>query len=156
MPADFYTPLSTAPRLLLEVGLRPAQGERFQPTGFADLGAAQYTTPAGKKMLLVESAQSVANRLERAVIDGDSVDLRSELSGLPYVRVELTGQGQGIATSSLVEAHRLNSPFIVTHRTFAEAFKERSGYKKGQAISWPRAAAAHIHREDQAGCQVPG
>ena len=142
MSADFYSALERSPRLLLEVGLRPAQGERFQPTGFADLGAAQYTTPGGKKMLLVESAQSVANRLERAVIDGDGVDLRGELAGVPYVRVELTGQGQGVATSSLVEAHRLNSPFIVTNRTFADAFKDKSGYKKGQVISWPRAAAA--------------
>jgi CRISPR-associated protein Csb1 len=150
MVADFFTSLEKAPRLLLDVLLRPAQGERFQPTGFADLGAAQYTTPAGKKMLLVESAQSVANRLERAVIDGDGVDLRSELDGLPYVRVELTGQGEGVATSSLVEAHRLNSPFIVTNRAFAEPFKERSGYKKGQVISWPRAAAAVFHYDPAA------
>ena len=92
MPADFLDALKDAPRLMLEAGLKPAQGDRFQPTGFADLGAAQYTTPDGRKMLLVESAQSVANRLERAVIDGDGVDLRPELKGLPYVRVELTGQ----------------------------------------------------------------
>lgn len=150
MPTDFYSSLENAPRLLLEAGLRPAQGERFQPTGFADLGAAQYTTPAGTKMLLVESAQSVANRLERAVIDGEGVDLRGELAGLPYVRVELTGQGKGVATSSLVEAHRLNSPFIVTNKTFAAAFSERSAYRKGQVISWPRAAAAVLYFDPSA------
>lgn len=142
MPADFFADLKDAPRLLLEADLKPAQGERFQPTGFADLGAAQYTTPAGKKMLLVESAQSVANRLERAVIDGDSGDLRPELDRLPYVRVELTGHGEGVSTSSLVEAHRLNSPFIVNNESFKSSFLERSGYKKGQVISWPKAAAA--------------
>jgi len=142
MPADFFAPLQDAPRLLLEAGLRPAQGDRFQPTGFADLGAAQYTTPGGVKMLLVESAQSVANRLERAVIDGDGVDLRPELAGLPYVRVDLTGEGAGVATSSLVEAHRLNSPFIVTNEVFAKPFLERSGCKKGQVIQWSKAAAA--------------
>jgi CRISPR-associated protein Csb1 len=142
MPADFFAALKDAPRLLLEAELRPAQGDRFQPTGFADLGAAQYTTPAGKKMLLVESAQSVANRLERAVVDGDGVDLRPELHGLPYVRVELTGHGEGVVTSSLVEAHRLNSPFIVTNEKFKKSFIEKSGYRKGQVISWSRAAAA--------------
>lgn len=131
MPADFYPALKNAPRLLLEAGLKPAQGDRFQPTGFADLGAAQYTTPDGTKMLLVESAQSVANRLERAVVDGDGVDLRAELKGLPYVRVDLTGQGAGVATSSLVEAHRLNSPFIVMNEAFAKPFLEKSGYRKG-------------------------
>jgi CRISPR-associated protein Csb1 len=139
---DHFTALRDAPRLLLEAGLKPAQGERFQPTGFADLGAAQYTTPAGVKMLLVESAQSVANRLERAVIDGDGVDLRPELSGVPYVRVELSGEGAGVATSSLVEAHRLNSPFIASNKDFEKQFLERSGYHKGQIISWPKAAAA--------------
>jgi CRISPR-associated protein Csb1 len=144
MPDQFIA-LRDAPRLLLEAGLKPAQGERFQPTGFADLGAAQYTTPAGVKMLLVESAQSVANRLERAAIDGDSVDVRPELAGLPYVRVELSGEGAGVATSSLVEAHRLNSPFISANKDFEKQFLERSGYRKGQLISWPKAAAAVLY-----------
>lgn len=142
---DLLDSLKDAPRLLLEAPLRPAQGDRFQPTGFADLGAAQYTTPDGRRMLLVESAQSVANRLERAVIDGEGVDLRQELAGLPYVRVELTGQGEGVATSSLVEAHRLNSPFIVTNKDFSKGFTERSQYKKGQVIKWPTAAGAVFH-----------
>lgn len=142
MPSDFFAALGEASRLLLEAELRPAQGDRFQPTGFADLGAAQYTTPDGRKMLLIESAQSVANRLERAIIDGDGVDLRAELHGIPYVRVDLTGHGEGVATSSLVEAHRLNSPFIVTNEKFFKSFMEKSGYKKGQVISWSKAAAA--------------
>lgn len=145
MPTDFYPALKNASRLLLEAGLRPAQGQRFQPTGFADLGAAQYTTPEGTKMLLVESAQSVANRLERAIVNGEGVDLRPELKGLPYVRVELTGHGQGVTTSSLVEAHRLNSPFIVTNDAFSKSFLEKSGYRKGQVIAWSKAAAAVFH-----------
>ncbi|MEZ5964171.1 MAG: type I-U CRISPR-associated RAMP protein Csb1/Cas7u [Planctomycetota bacterium] len=145
MTTDFdkeFAKLQDAPRLLLEAGLKPAQGDRFQPTGFADLGAAKYTTPANKQMLLVESAQSVANRLERAVIDGDGVDLIENLRGLPYVKVTLTGQGVGVVTSSLVEAHRLNSPFIVTNGQFATPFLAKSGYKKGQVIDWRKAAAA--------------
>lgn len=150
MAVDFFSPLQDAPRLLLEAGLKPAQGERFQPTGFADLGAAQYTTPGGMKMLLVESAQSVANRLERAVIDGEGVDLRPELEGLPYVRVELTGEGEGVATSSLVEAHRLNSPFIVTNDGFRKPFLQKSGYKKGQVIQWSKAASAVFHFDPSA------
>lgn len=54
----------------------------------------------------------------------------------------LTGQGEGVATSSLVEAHRLNSPFIVSNDGFAKLFAERSGYRKGQVIPWAKAAAA--------------
>ena len=89
MASDVFAALKSPARLLMEAGLRPAQGERFQPTGFADLGAAQYTTPSNKKMLLVESAQSVANRLERTILDGEGVDFHPHLAGLPYVRVEL-------------------------------------------------------------------
>jgi CRISPR-associated protein Csb1 len=56
------------PRLLLKALLKPLQGYRFQPTGFPDLGAALYDGPDGKRMLLVESAQSMANRLESRLL----------------------------------------------------------------------------------------
>jgi CRISPR-associated protein Csb1 len=62
--------LTSAPRLLIEAHLNPVAGDRFQPTGFADLGAAEYKRPDGTEMLLVESAQSVANRLEKTCTDG--------------------------------------------------------------------------------------
>ena len=62
--------LKDQPRLLLKATLKPLQGTRFQPTGFPDLGAAQYEALddhcRAKQMLLVESAQSMANRLEAA------------------------------------------------------------------------------------------
>ena len=57
--------LKDQPRLLLKAALQPLQGTRFQPTGFPDLGAATYDCPQGRKMLLVESAQSMANRFEQ-------------------------------------------------------------------------------------------
>lgn len=145
MSTDQIDLLRTSSRLLLEVNLKPAQGDRFQPTGFADLGAAQYTTPDGRRMLLVESAQSVANRLERAVLDDDGVNVRPAFAGLPYVLVRLKGQGDGVVTSSLVEAHRLNSPFIVSNQAFASRFKELSGYRKGQPVAWARSAAAVMY-----------
>ncbi len=96
-------------RLLLEAPLRPVQGARFQPTGFPDLGAAQFDTARGT-MLLVESAQSVANRLEATVWDGVSQTLVPEVDGLSFVRVEKDGK---FLTSSVTEAHRLNSPYIL-------------------------------------------
>lgn len=110
MPID-YTPLSDAPRLLIEATLRPLQGERFQATGFADLGAARYTLPDGTEKLLVESAQSVANRLEMACWDNAADDLISELEGLPYILVK-TPDGKRL-TNSILEAHRINSPYIL-------------------------------------------
>lgn len=71
MSLDFFA-LATAPRLLVEAKLKPLQGTRFQPTGFPNLGAATYDGPDGSRMLLVESAQSMANRLE--AVCWDSVD----------------------------------------------------------------------------------
>ena len=37
MPSQLVPP-TNQPRFLLEVALRPHQGDRFQPTGFPDLG----------------------------------------------------------------------------------------------------------------------
>lgn len=110
-------------RLLIEAELQPVQGARFQPTGFPDLGAAVFDAPDGRR-LLVESAQSMANRLEAIAWDGASQDLVPELQGLSYVRVE-RGDG-GYLTSSITEAHRLNSPYILEgkDKSFLDALKE--------------------------------
>jgi CRISPR-associated protein Csb1 len=96
--------------LLLEARLKPLQGDRFQPTGFADLGPARYTLPDGTEMLLVESAQSVANRMELACWDEAADDLIAELRGLPYIKVMDSGR---VLTNSILEAHRINSPYIL-------------------------------------------
>ncbi len=100
-------------RLLLECELRPAQGSRFQPTGFPDLGAAVFETKDGTR-LLVESAQSMANRLEAVSWDAEKQDLVGPLAGLSYVRVEK--KDGSYLTSSITEAHRLNSPYILESR----------------------------------------
>ncbi len=111
-------PLKDTPRLLMEVDLQPVQGTRFQPTGFPDLGAAEYPAPEGDgRMLLVESAQSMANRLEAVCWDETKEDWIEPLQGLPYVQVR-DKEGK-ILTSSVLEAHRLNSPYIVN----ADGFK---------------------------------
>lgn len=106
-----YGKLKTAPRLLVEARLRPLQGHRFQPTGFADLGPARYTLPDGTEMLLVESVQSVANRMELACWDQATDDLIGGLKGLPYIRVRRPNNGA--LTNSVLEAHRINSPYIL-------------------------------------------
>jgi CRISPR-associated protein Csb1 len=106
-----FNTLQDQPRLLLKAALRPIQGTRFQPTGFPDLGAATYDGPNGKKMLLVESAQSMANRLEAVCWDTVADDWVKPLKGLPVVKVK-DKAGKPL-TNSLLEAHRLNSPYIL-------------------------------------------
>lgn len=106
--------LEEQPRLLLEAQLRPIQGKRFQPTGFPDLGTAKYEAPGvnGKvDMVLVESAQSMANRLEAVCWDASRDKVVDVLDGMPYVHVDLWEQGQ--TTNSIIEPHRLNSPYIL-------------------------------------------
>lgn len=140
-----FETLKNAPRMLMEAELKPIQGNRFQPTGFADLGAAVYERADGMRMLLVESAQSVANRLEAACLEGGvGPGLIKELEGLPYVRVKLTGVTE-TETSSLVEAHRLNSPYIISNEEFQKRFVDKAKYAKGKPLDWKSIAAAFFH-----------
>lgn len=105
--------LAADSRLLIEADLRPVQGHRFQPTGFPDLGAATYQNPDGVDMLLVESAQSMANHLEGVCWDAAEDDLVQVLAGLPYVRVHVPATRGKDYTTSILEFHRLNSPYIM-------------------------------------------
>ena len=117
--------LTGQPRLLMEARLKPVQGTRFQPTGFPDLGAAVYDAPGengnSAQMVLVESAQSVANRLESVCWDNATASLYSAVEGMPYVSVTLWDSGD--TTNSLLEAHRLNSPYIINDDGFAQRFR---------------------------------
>ncbi len=131
-----WTKLENAPRVLLVAELVPAQGDRFQPTGFADLGAAQYARPDGKEMLLVESAQSVANRLEKTCLDGDGPDLATELKGLPYVVATLSGAGDSVRTSSLIEAHRIGSPYFLHNKEFKDKLAKEMKYNPKRPLDW--------------------
>jgi CRISPR-associated protein Csb1 len=117
------TALKDQPRLLLKAILQPIQGTRFQPTGFPDLGAATYDGPDGRKMLLVESAQSMANRLEAVCWDTVADDWVTPLKGLPVVKVK-DKAGKSL-TNSVMEAHRLNSPYILEgkDKSFLEKLK---------------------------------
>ena len=136
-----FSSLTNVPRLLLEQELRPVQGERFQPTGFSDLGAAEYRLHDGRRMLLVESAQSIANHLEKTCVAESGCDVIPELSGLPYVKAKLRGATE-TETSSLIEAHRINSPFIISDTGFQASFVEQAAYEKGKPVDWRKAAAA--------------
>jgi CRISPR-associated protein Csb1 len=75
-------------------------------------------------MLLVESAQSMANHLEKVCWDEATDDVRQVLAGMPYVRVKLWGSGQ--TTNSILEAHRLNSPYIMGDGAFKEDLREKA------------------------------
>ncbi len=139
MPLNFEA-LATNPRLLLEAQLQPLQGTRFQPTGFPNLGAATYDGPNGERMLLVESAQSMANRLETVCWNKPADDWVSPLTGLPLVKVVKKTKGKDgketeePLTNTVLEAHRLNSPYILEGKdksVFAVLKKELAEMDEG-------------------------
>jgi len=119
------SPLDPVQRLLFEIPLVPLQGHRFQPTGFPSLGAATFQTGKGTS-LLVESAQSMANRLELTCWDDARQDLKSELYGLSHVRVLRNGR---FLTDTILESHRLNSPYLIVNsdKTFLDKLKSELG-----------------------------
>ena len=133
-----FEALANEPRLLIEARLRPVQGSRFQPTGFPDLGAAEYDAGDGTRMVLLESAQSMANRLESVCWDEGAGDLVPALQGLPYVKSRVAA---GVETNSILEAHRLNSPYIKNSGGFA-AIEEAIGYVGGTPFDRRKLASA--------------
>jgi CRISPR-associated protein Csb1 len=62
-------------------------------------------------MLLVESAQSMANRLETVCWDRAADDWVAPLKGLPLVKV-VDNKGKPL-TNTVLEAHRISSPYIL-------------------------------------------
>ena len=133
-PLIDYSSLSGYPRLLTEAILKPVQGTRFQPTGFPNLGHAAYEAPDGVgQVVLVESAQSMANRLEAVCWDEVADDWVEPLRGLPLVKVvDVNGEP---LTNSLLEAHRLNSPYILEgkDKSVLNILKERlASMKEGR------------------------
>lgn len=146
--ADKLTPIFEAlagqPRLLIEAELKPVQGDRFQPTGFPDLGAATYKRPDGTPMLLVESAQSMANRMEAVCWDEAEDRIAAPLANLPHVVVDLGG---GMTTSSVQEAHRLNSPYIINNEGLGGAIKAEVGDAESGVLDIRKLARAVFSRD---------
>jgi CRISPR-associated protein Csb1 len=134
----------TTYRSVLEVELVPLAGSLFQPTGFPDLGAAEFKEPSGVDALLVESAQSVANWLESTTWDPARTEPAQALTALPYVRiVNLDG---AFLSSSRLEAHRLASAYVmdgkVEEKEGRDWLQERLGLFKGLPLDYRVVARA--------------
>lgn len=135
--------MSTVSRTKLIVGLAPVVGERFQPTGFPDLGAATFERAGvDGEQLLVESVQSMANHLEGTTWDTATNEPPAAVSALPYVRVvDVDGE---FLTSSRLEAHRLASAYMleatVDGSDVLSSWAERFGLVRGKPLDGRRVA----------------
>lgn len=148
------TALDKSERLLFAIGLAPLQGQRFQPTGFPGLGAATYQTPRGRS-LLVESCQSMANRLETIVWDSARNDVVPPLQGVSHVRVN-RADGKTFLTDTILEAHRLNSPYLLEEPSkafFGELKASLGGLETGPV---DRGRLAQVLLEYDAGSLLHG
>lgn len=121
-------------RLLFAIPLKPLLGRRFQPTGFPGLGAATYRTAQGDS-LLVESAQSMANRLELTVWDEAKNDVKEALQGISHVRINRPDGT--FLTDTILESHRLNSPYLMkeSSKTFFTTLQHELGVMTTGPIS---------------------
>ena len=132
-------------RTVLEAELEPLAGSLFQPTGFPDLGAAEFKSAAGNAdSLLVESAQSLANWLEGTTWDSARAAQVADLSVLPYVRI--VSPEDVFLSSSRLEAHRLASAYVmdgtIDDVAGREWLAERLGLVKGRPLDYRAVARA--------------
>jgi CRISPR-associated protein Csb1 len=146
--------LSDEPRLILKAKLAPTAGSTFQPTGFPDLGPAEFTRPGSNgegshSALLVESVQSLANHLES--MGWDKVEQRpvDVLAALPYIEVR-DAEGRFL-TSSRLEPHRLAGAYIrkatIDDENGDEWLIKKVGVEDGRPTDW-RSLYAAIFRLD--------
>lgn len=131
--------LAREPRLIVDVRLTPLAGSVFQPTGFPDLGAATFQRPGDKPALLVESVQSMTNRLEEVGWDAPSKKPIEPLKELPYVEV-VSSNGGDFLTSSRLEPHRLAAAYVrdaaIDGSRGTEWIGERLQLRKGRPLDW--------------------
>lgn len=140
--------LSKEPRLVLRAKLEPTAGSAIQPTGFPDLGAAEFERPDGnggtEDAILVESVQSMANHLESVGWDPVEQGPVRALASLPYIAVN-DSEGRFL-TSSRLEPHRLAGAYIRQAKIDGKGGDEwliaRAGVEKGHPTDWRSLYAA--------------
>lgn len=132
--------LNRATRLVIRADWTPIQSDRFQPTGFPNLGPAQYRLPDGTDVVVVESPQSMVNRLEGLSWDVQRARPIALWQGLPWVEV-VDAAGHHL-TSSREEPHRLfgawlrDSTLASTGQGWIPYLIQAFGLREGRALDW--------------------
>lgn len=139
--------LENEPRLILDVQLSPAVGSAIQPTGFPDLGPAEFERPqadGAQRALLVESVQSVANHLEAIGWSRDDQRPAATLATLPYIDVR--DSEDRFLTSSRLDPHRLAGAYVknagLDGTSVGDWMIERLEVEEGVPLDWRAIYAA--------------
>lgn len=137
--------LMEEPRFVVDAALAPVSGSTFQPTGFPDLGAAEFERPDGSIAVLVESVQSLTNHFEAIGWDAHARRPIALLEALPYIEV-VAGSDEALLTTSREEPHRLAAAYVRDSTIEGEGgtawIANRLGLTAGRPLDWP-----HIYRE---------
>ena len=141
-------------RIFITAELEPSSGDpRIQPTGFPDLGPVLYADPAEKHGLicLIESEASMANRLEEVCLDNKyEGTLRSELAGLPYIKLTADGTPDGtFVTASTIDGHRFASEYIMGSHLIQAGSEPAAAQSVDPAASTADASMARGKRKAQ-------
>ena len=138
-----YGHIKSESRILIEVSLKPIQGNRFQPTGFPNLGHATYKLPKdGTDALLLESVQSMANRLEQVCLEDDTSKLVGVLDGMPFITVT---QDNKTITNSILASHRASSAYILEgeDKSMENEIKKQLGLEKNTEVNLETMSKLH-------------
>lgn len=132
---------------LITARLELTNGRFLQPTGFPDIGACIYRDKEGKRWCLVESEQSMANRLEAVCMKDPGVWV-DDLKGLPVMAVR--DPNGALLTTNLCEPHRVASSYVLegktdSGKTLKDIFEEKLGLVDG-GNSWPMGKRGELEK----------
>lgn len=139
MSKDILAEMYACDRVLITARLEPTNGRFLQPTGFPDIGACIYRDGSGARRCLVESEQSMANRLEGVCTKDPGVWV-DELGHLPVIKVR-DANGDALLGTNLTLSHRIASSYVLEGtydggQTVKALLEERFGLTNG-GDSWP-------------------
>lgn len=125
-------------RVVITASLNLTNGHFLQPTGFPDIDVCIYRDQEGRRRCLVESEQSMSNRLEAVCMKSPGVWV-DDLKGLPLIVVK-NKDGHLLATN-LTEPHRIASSYILEGKRAGNAdmralFAAKLGLRDGGDF-WP-------------------
>jgi len=126
-------------RVAITASLKLTNGQFLQPTGFPDIDACIYRDKEGRRWCLVESEQSMSNRLEAVCMKSQGV-WADDLTGLPLIAVK--NQAGDLLATNLTEPHRLASSYILDGKRANSAadmralFEGKLGLRNGGDF-WP-------------------
>ncbi|MBI4524495.1 MAG: type I-U CRISPR-associated protein Cas7 [Deltaproteobacteria bacterium] len=124
--------------IVITASLEIANGHFLQPTGFPDIDACIYRDKEGKRWCLVESEQSMTNRLEAVCMKSPGVWI-DDLKGLPVIAVR--NKDGDLLTTNLTEPHRIASSYVLDgkrddNKEMKSLFEQKLGLKNGGDF-WP-------------------